>query len=605
MNDLTETVIGIDLGTTNSVVSIVENGIPRVITDPDSGESVLPSVVGMDPSGNLLVGRPALNQAALFPEATIRSVKRKMGADVRLTLGDRQLSPPEVSAMILGRLRQWAEQDLGRSVTQAVITVPAYFDDGQREATRLAGELAGLVVRRIINEPTAAALVYEPQSHEPHRILVYDLGGGTFDVSIVAIESGVVEVLATFGDTLLGGDDFDALLAEKLLDATGGLKASIRKNVGAMARLSIAAEAAKCRLSSDTFTQVAEEFLISGDPASHLEVQLDRSDYEASIESLLERTIHCVDSALNEAGMHAGQLDKVILVGGSTRTPLVEQLLRARLGHQPASEVDPDLCVALGAAVQGALLAGHDVQRVLVDITPHTLGIRCADGDQPFGPANVFAPIIRRGSILPCRKSDTFYTVVDGQPAVDIEVYQGEAEIATDNQLVGMVQLHGLHANTPANSPVSVTFTLNLNGMLEVCAVDRRTGKQAAATINRNREEMSAGSSGPASNPITSEEISGMLGRQDDGETHSLSAKFPDRSASGEAASAANSALVQRLNVLQKSIRLAKDSAGEQDIVEIEAYLTELQEAIERDDVDEFDTAADSLEDLLFYLNDA
>jgi molecular chaperone DnaK len=600
-----ETIIGIDLGTTNSVVSIVENGTPRVITDPDSGESVLPSVVGTDPSGNLLVGRSAFNQAALFPDATIRSVKRKMGEDVRLQLGARQLSPPEVSAMILGRLRQWAEQDLGRSVTQAVIAVPAYFDDGQREATRLAGELAGLQVRRIINEPTAAALVYEPHSDDPQRILVYDLGGGTFDVSIVAIESGVVEVLATFGDTQLGGDDFDALLADKLVDAMGGLKASIRKNVGAMARLSMTAETAKCRLSCDTFTHVAEEFLILGDPASHLEVTLDRSDYEASIESLLDRTIRCVDSALNHAGMHAGQLDKVVLVGGSTRTPLVEHLLRTRLGHQPASEVDPDLCVALGAAVQGALLAGHDVQRVLVDITPHTLGIRCADSNQPYGPANVFAPIIRRGSVLPCRKSDTFYTVTDGQPSVDVEVYQGESEIATDNQLVGTVQLRGLHATTPANSPVSVTFTLNLNGMLEVCAVDRRTGKQATATINRNQNPISGQSSGRVSEPISSEEISRMLGRQDDARTNPFSAQNQDRLSPGEGVTAGNSEMVERLNVMQESIRRTKDSASGRDKVEIEALVAELHDAIDQNNVEAFDSAADSLDDLLFYLNDA
>ncbi len=594
-----EPIVGIDLGTTNSVIAIVENGIPRVITDPDSGEGMLPSVVGVDPAGQWLVGRMALNQAALFPGSTVRSIKRKMGQDVRVKLGERDLSPPEISAVILGRLRQWAEQDLGRPVTKAVITVPAYFDDNQREATRLAGELAGLEVMRIINEPTAAALVYDPKNADPQRILVYDLGGGTFDVSIVAIEAGVVEVLATHGDTQLGGDDFDALLAEKLIEASNEFKAAVRKDAAAMARLSISAEAAKRRLSFDTFTTVAEEFLLPSNPNSHLQTILERAEYEASIDALLERTITCVDDSLAEAGMHAAQLDRVILVGGSTRTPLVEQKLIHRLHHQPCTEVDPDLCVALGAAVQGALLAGQDVEKVLVDITPHTLGIRCADSHNPYEPANLFAPMIARGSALPCKRSETFYTVTYGQGGVDVDVYQGESPVVTNNRFVGQVRLEGLDPRTPPDSPISITFSLNLNGMLEVRAVDRASGKEAVATINRS-EGADAESALTMDERLNSQhEIASWLGRASNAE--SVGAE----NETDQPALVQDNHLVQRLQLLAHSVESAQQTACEQDACEIDSLVTQLHDAASVGDSDAFDRVASKLEDLLFYLNEA
>ncbi|ELP33391.1 Hsp70 family protein [Rhodopirellula baltica] len=598
--------IGIDLGTTNSVVAVVENGTPRVIKNPESGEAVLPSVVGLDPTGNLLVGQPALNQAALFPESTIRSVKRKMGEHVQLTLGEKQLSPPEVSAVILGRLRQWAEQDLGCEVNRAVITVPAYFDDGQREATRHAGELAGLEVLRIVNEPTAAALVYDSQSHDPHKVLVYDLGGGTFDVSIVAIESGVVEVLATFGDTHLGGDDFDALLCNQLVNATGDLQEPILADAGAMARLSLSAEAAKRRLSFDTFTEVAEEFLLPGNPSSHLETTLERDDYEQSIEPLLDRTISCVDSALKDAGLHAGQLDKVILVGGSTRTPLVEQLLTQKLGHRPSAEIDPDLCVALGAAVQGALLSGQDVDRVLIEITPHTLGVRCAETRDPLGPANAFAPIIPRGSALPCKRSQTFYTMVPGQTEVSTDVYQGEAAVVTENIFVGKVELADLDPDSPADSPISVTFTMNLNGMLEVRAVDRRTGKEASAEIKRLNESSKQAGSQTEFGSVSADEISEMLGRVSAGQPSQIDeAQSPQTDEALEAESKPSNTLTRRLDELMPSIHATRQNADEQDAEEIDELVAELKAAADSNNSEAFAEKVEALEDLLFYLNDA
>ncbi len=597
-------IVGIDLGTTNSVIAVVENGVPRVVKDPVSGESILPSVVGIDPSGGLLVGRSALNQAALFPGSTIRSVKRHMGKDKQLTLGDRKFSPPEISAIILGRLRQWAEDDLGCVVTKAVITVPAYFDDSQREATRLAGELAGLEVLRIINEPTAAALVYDPENDDPQRILVYDLGGGTFDVSIVALESGVVEVLSTYGDTQLGGDDFDALLCDKLVESTESRKAAIRKDPAAMARLSIAAEAAKCRLSFETFTDVAEEFLLVGDPNSNLETTLERDDYDKMITPLMERTIACVDAALEDAGLHAGQLDRVILVGGSTRTPLVYNLLVDKLGHHPNSDIDPDLCVALGAAVQGALLSGEAVHRVLVDITPHTLGVRCADGNNPMLPANIFAPVIDRGTALPCKRSQTFYTTHDGQEQVLVEVYQGESRLADENHYVGRVELTDLGRYTPENSPISVTFTLNLSGMLEVRAVDRSTGKEAVATINRTGDDSSVDELTPENQAIASQQIADLLGRSA-ATAPSLSTVTADQISADQVTTDRNSPLWRRLQQLQSSCAPAKATAGEQDAEEIDSLLSTLENAALDGDEDAFETAAATLDDLMFYLNDS
>ena len=372
-----ETIIGIDLGTTNSEVAVVRDGLPVVLTDED-GDPILPSVVGLDPQGRLLVGKPARNQAALAPERTVRSIKRKMGQEVTVSLGgDQAYSPQEISAIILRTLKERAERAIGHEVKKAVITVPAFFSEGQREATRAAGEMAGLEVVRIINEPTAAVLTYDPHPPDRERLLVYDLGGGTFDVSIASVEAGVIEILASQGDTQLGGDDFDQVLLDYVCDRFKGRHGvDLRADPVAKSRTLRAVEDAKKTLSNEAIASIREEFIAEakGIPL-HLSMEIDRLDYEKLIEPLLARTLECVDRSLTDAQLQAHEVDKVVLVGGATRTPLVHRLLRERLGRPVHAEIEPDLAVALGAAVQGALIAGMDVGPVLVDITPHTLGI--------------------------------------------------------------------------------------------------------------------------------------------------------------------------------------------------------------------------------------
>ncbi|HKI21413.1 MAG TPA: Hsp70 family protein, partial [Isosphaeraceae bacterium] len=370
-----DTIIGIDLGTTNSEVAIIRDGRPVVLEE--DGDPILPSVVGLDPQGHLLVGKAARNQYVLAPERTVRSIKRKMGQEITVTLGDQKYSPQEISAIILRTLKQRAEKALGAPVSKAVITVPAFFNDGQRQATREAGELAGLEVVRIINEPTAAILTYDPHPSDMERLLVYDLGGGTFDVSVAQVESGVVEIQASHGDTQLGGDDFDQLLLDHICDTFARKHGTdLRESLASKARVLRAAEEAKKRLSFEALTTIEEEFIAekNGKPLN-LVMEIERPEYEELIRPLLFKTLTCLDQALSDARVHANQIDKVVLVGGATRTPLVHQLLEERLGRPVHCEIEPDLAVAMGAAVQGGLIAGIDVGPILVDITPHTLGI--------------------------------------------------------------------------------------------------------------------------------------------------------------------------------------------------------------------------------------
>lgn len=481
-----DVIVGIDLGTTNSEVAVVTAGRPRVLAD--DGDPILPSVVGKAEDGRLLVGRAARNQYVLAPERTVKSIKRKMGEDAKVPLGDEQFTPQEVSAMILRALKARAERELGHPVAKAVVTVPAYFNDTQRQATREAGELAGLEVVRILNEPTAAALTYNPDSTRAENILVYDLGGGTFDVSVVHTEGGVVEVLASHGDTALGGDDFDELLLNHVADEFAVMyEVDLRDSRVSRARLLRAVEDAKKALSDHPYARLEEEFIAEKDGVPlHLSTELDRAEYEGLIRPLIDRTMGCVQQALDDARLTAAQIDRVVLVGGSTRTPLVGRLLEERLGQPAHREVDPDLCVALGAAIQGAIVAGQDVGAVLVDITPHSVGIKCleyADDLHARPNEHKFAPILRRNAPLPASRSEVFCTVVDSQPTVEIDVYQGDDPDVRRNHRVGKFLIDGL-ARVAAGNQLVVQLDLTLDGVLKVSAREKTTGLVKGITVD-------------------------------------------------------------------------------------------------------------------------
>jgi molecular chaperone DnaK (HSP70) len=486
MSDL---IVGIDLGTTNSEVAALVNGKVQVLNA--GKDAILPSVVGLSPSGELLVGEAARNQLALYPDRTVRSIKRKMGHNETVALGERQFTPPEISALILRELANWAERGLQQPVRKAVITVPAYFSDAQRQATREAAALAGLEAVRILNEPTAASLAYGEGTR--HTALVYDLGGGTFDVSIVALEGEITEVLASHGDNRLGGDDFNDLLAEHLL-ATFQLQHGVDLRQGhpvARARLWWAAETAKRRLSFEPEVMVREEALVAekGKPL-HLELEITREEYEAMIRPLLEKTLVSVSKALEDARKSPGELDAILLVGGSTRTPLVSRLLQERTSLTPRQEIHPDLCVALGAGVLASRLAGHQVERVLVDVSPYSFGVSFLGerGGVPY--PHCYKPIIQRNSPLPLTRTERFYTTVPFQKEVEVRVYEGEDEDALKNILVGDFRVKDLRP-TPEQSEVLCRMSLDLDGILHVTAIEKATNKSKHITIARALESKS------------------------------------------------------------------------------------------------------------------
>jgi molecular chaperone DnaK (HSP70) len=480
---LNDIIIGIDLGTTNSEVAVVQDGRTEIIEV--DGSKLLPSVVGLADDGALLVGQAARNQYSLYPERTIRSVKRRMGEDVHLAMGEQEYRPQEISALILQRLKKAAENYLGQPVAKAVITVPAYFSDAQRQATRDAGGVAGLEVVRIINEPTAAALAYEVDHEEPKNILVYDLGGGTFDVSVVRLSREVTEVLASHGNNHLGGDDFDAKLVEHVTAHLGkekGLDPSADR--AAMARILRACETAKIALSDAPFARIEEEYLLEKDGTPvHLSLEVDRSEYEEMIGGYIDETLEAAHTALEGAGLTVSDIQEVLLVGGATRTPLVQQRLERELGMQPRAEVDPDLCVAAGAAIQAAVIAGRQVSGVLVDVTPYTFGTSAwADlNGEPY--PYTFIPLIRKNTPIPVTKSDAFETMHDAQEAIDVKVYQGEDPDALNNTEIGSFRIEGL-SDVPAGNVIVTTFSLDVNGILNVSSREKRTGLEKHITID-------------------------------------------------------------------------------------------------------------------------
>lgn len=587
MNQSRDIIIGIDLGTTNSEVAVLQDGKARVIPD-ESGRKILPSFVGIADDGSLLVGEPAKNQYPLYPERTVKSIKRRMGSADTVDLAGKTYTPQEISAIILKRLKAIAEHHLERPVNKAVITVPAYFNDAQRQATREAGRIAGLEVARIINEPTAAALAYEAAHHGRKHILVYDLGGGTFDVSVVRIEDEVVEVLASHGNNHLGGDDFDQKIIDHLvrhLQNEQGVDA--RASRRAMARIGRAAETVKIALSDQPFVTLEEEYLLERDGRPvHLSLELARDDYEGMIEPYIRETLEAVHIALKGAQLTVADIDEILLVGGATRTPLVGERLEREFRHQPRGEVDPDLCVALGAAIQAGMIAGQEVSAVLVDITPYTFGTSALGEIDGIPTLDRFVPVIHKNTPIPVTKSEVFYTLHDRQKAVDVKIYQGEDPDALNNVLIGKFSVEGLSA-VPAGNPIVMRLALDLDGVLNVTAQEKDTGLEASITIDNalrryEHETLEAARS----------RIGALFEEEDIEEGEILEVGETGRAIHAE---------VQARALVEKAERLLEDATPEdrEDMIDL---IETIRDAMAEGDTAALREAVDALSDILYYL---
>ncbi len=581
-------IIGIDLGTTNSVVAVMEGGEPVVITNPE-GSRITPSVVGFTKSGERLVGQVAKRQAVTNPENTVFSIKRFMGrkfdevseemkmvpysverasnGDVRVKAGGKDYPPPEISAMILQKLKQAAEEYLGQPVTKAVITVPAYFNDAQRQATKDAGQIAGLEVARIVNEPTAAALAYGLDKKKDETIAVYDFGGGTFDISILEVGEGVVEVKATNGDTHLGGDNLDQRVIEWII-------AEFKKDEGidlgkdrmALQRLKEAAEKAKMELSTVVETEINLPFITADATGpKHMVKKLTRARFEQLVADLLERTIGPTKQALADAGVDPSKIDEVVLVGGSTRIPRVQQIVKDLFGKEPHKGVNPDEVVAIGAAVQAGVLAGEVKDLLLLDVTPLSLGIETLGG--------VMTTLIQRNTTIPSKKSETFSTAADNQTSVEVHVLQGERPMARDNRTLGKFHLSGLPSAPRGVPQVEVTFDIDANGIVNVTATDKATGKEQKITIT-------------ASSGLNKDEVDRMMR---EAESHAeddrkRKEEIETRNQADQAAYAA-----------ERMVKDAGDKLSASDRAPIESAIEELKKAIEKNDVDDMKRKLEAL----------
>jgi len=580
-----ESIVGIDLGTTNSEIAIYRGARPEVLMD-ELGRKILPSVVGVGETGDLLVGEDARNQLILYPERTIKSIKRQMGSNDKVHLAGCEYTPQEISAIILKRLKHIAEQSLGQPVRKAVITVPAYFSDTQRQATREAGEIAGLEVVRIINEPTAAALVYEAAQHQGKRILVYDLGGGTFDASIVRIEAGVVEVISSHGNNHLGGDDFDHKIVEHILDhlrIKQGVDVSDQPK--AMARLLRSAEAAKKHLSDHPYARIEEEYLTetAGKP-THLVLELSREEYEGMIAPFIEETLAAIHVALESASLTSSQIDEILLVGGATRTPLIRRRLREAFAREARGEVDPDLCVALGAAIQGGAIAGAEVSAVLVDVTPYTFGTSAlGELNGEFYPYQ-YVPIIPKNTAIPVNKSDVFFTVTDDQNTVEVRVYQGENADALENIQIGEFRVEGL-SKAPAGNPIILDLALDRDGILNVSAKEKNTGLERRITIDRAMSRYDKDELHDARQRITD-----LFGAED--------ADQMPGSSSGTTGAPTDGPVATLVAKAQAKL----DEAVDEDRAELIDLVEIIRDCQRRSDLAGLDMARKQLTDLLFYL---
>jgi len=581
-------IVGIDLGTTNSALALVRDGQPHIV--PHGDERIMPSVVGLDVQGDLLVGTPARNQYVLYPERTVRSVKRRMGEDVRLPLGEREYSPQEVSALILRELKRGAEARLGVPVERAVITVPAYFSDAARQATREAGEIAGLTVERIINEPTAAALAYGLGRGDDERqlVAVYDLGGGTFDLSIIEFDAGF--------DTLL----VDHLAERFMSDHDLGPEGDPRADPRALARLTRAAETAKITLSALPFTRVREEYLLSeGNRPLHLDVELARSEFEDLIADLIERTLESFDAALRDAGVAADDLDRIIFVGGSTRIPLVWRMVHEHSGIEPEVVVNPDEAVALGAAVQGAIIDGEPLDAILVDVTPHSLGIAVAAWEFGQLAPDRYSVIIERNTTIPTSRSEVYSALTRDQTAIDLKVYQGEQPIASHNTLLGEFRFEQLRPETAGQPPrVTVLFDFDVDGILHVSALDRGSGKQARINVKAARARLS-----PEDIARSRADVE-ALNWADVGEDEDLDQDLPDILDLRAERPRTGAQLDEQTRGLLARARRALD-AGVGDTAALEQAVAALESTAQEEDAAAIEARTEALLDLVYDLDDA
>lgn len=578
-------IIGIDLGTTNSCVAVMEGGQPVVIVNSD-GARTTPSVVGFAKNGERLIGDSAKRQAITNPDRTISSIKRHMGENYKVTIDDKNYSPQEISAMILQKLKGDAESYLGETVTEAVITVPAYFSDAQRQATKDAGKIAGLDVKRIINEPTAAALAYGLDNEKEQKIMVYDLGGGTFDVSIIEIGDGVVEVLATNGDTRLGGDDFDNRIIDYLVSEfkkTEGMDLSTDKM--AMQRLKEAAEKAKKELSTVTSSNINLPFItMNQDGPKHLDITLSRAKFDELTADLVDKTMGPVRNALSDAGLSASELDKILLVGGSTRIPAVQDAVKKITGKDPFKGINPDECVAIGASIQGGKMAGDAGASsiLLLDVTPLSLGIETLGG--------VATKLIERNTTIPTNKKQIFSTAEDNQTAVDIHVVQGERPLAKDNKTLGSFRLEGIAPARRGVPQIEVAFDIDANGIVHVSAKDLGTGKEQAITIT-------------ASTNLSDEEIDKAVK-----EAEQYAEADKKRKEAIDAKNEADSLIFQT----EKTLGELEGKISEADKTEVENELSKLKAAVENKnvetmtdaEVEEIKSATESLKNAFYKISE-
>ena len=565
--------VGIDLGTTNSVVCVLEGGEPIVVANAE-GARTTPSVVGFSKTGEKMVGAPAKRQAVINPDRTLISIKRHMGTDYRTNLDGQDYSPEQISAMILQKLKADAEAYLGSPVTSAVITVPAYFNDAQRTATKNAGEIAGLEVLRIINEPTAAALAYGLDKKENQTILVFDLGGGTFDVSILEVGDGIFEVKSTAGDTNLGGDDFDHALMQYLADEfqkTNGI--DLRKDKQALQRLKEAAEKAKIELSSSVSTNVNLPFITANqDGPAHLDMNISRAKFDELTRHLVDKTLEAVNQAMSDAKLSASDLDEVILVGGSTRIPAVQQIVKTITGKEPNRSVNPDEVVALGACIQAGVLAGDVKGVLLLDVTPLSLGIETMGG--------IMTKLIERNTTIPCKKEEVFSTAADNQPSVQIKICQGERELASQNKGLGDFELAGIPPAPRGVPKIKVVFDIDANGILSVTAIDQGTNKEAKITVT-------------GSSNLSKEEIERMV---------------QEAAANAEADKKQKEMIEKRNNSdnliynTEKTIKDLGDKIDETEKNDIEAKVTSLRETLTNEDSEALDKAYEDLQEASFAL---